>query len=452
ADAVRVGVRPAPPRRPVLRPQGHRLDRLGHVGRRRVGGKGRCGRGEGNRGREPGPAADEDRLRRTGGGGPGRRVGVPLRAAGPVGGRRRGGRERGGGRGRRRSGRRDGLGIGRRRLRRGRRGGERRRRARENEAKSKPSRKTKRVSWQRPYRHRNALQEAWLAVLRLPSMPPRTARRILQHLSSYVLGVAPSPLRFAEYFTRSYERGASSSGGGRLRGRADLDPRPRRPLRPHARPPTRVPPVLRLAVLAPPPPRPVHEAQDEVPQAAVEGPTVQHDAPGVRRGVVLQAPLPAGSVVPSARGSVLPGPDEQPHKEARGVRVPDPQEGRERGRRDDRRRLRRGRGRPVQDPSPRVVPMGALSAREALPPRDVDPRQVGRDRGRRHHAHARRGGVHGAHLQVAFRPGEEEAGRESGGGNAAGRANKRRRVALTFTEPAGLFGGDDVFGGSFKCS
>ena len=39
------------------------------------------------------------------------------------------------------------------------------------------------------------------------------------------------------------------------------------------------------------------------------------------------------------------------------------------------------------------------------------------------------------------------------GGSAAGRAkNKRRKVALTFEEPAGLFGGEDVFGGSFKCS
>ena len=77
-----------------------------------------------------------------------------------------------------------------------------------------PKRATRLVSWQRPYRHRNALQEAWLAVLRLPNMPPRTSRRVLQHLSSYVLAVAPSPLRFAEYFTRSYEAGASPSASG----------------------------------------------------------------------------------------------------------------------------------------------------------------------------------------------------------------------------------------------
>ena len=43
------------------------------------------------------------------------------------------------------------------------------------------------------------------------------------------------------------------------------------------------------------------------------------------------------------------------------------------------------------------------------------------------------------------------------GGDGAGRGGrgdggKRRKVALTFAEPAGLFGGDDVFGGSFKCS
>ncbi|KAL7523396.1 hypothetical protein ACHAXR_000791, partial [Thalassiosira sp. AJA248-18] len=77
---------------------------------------------------------------------------------------------------------------------------------------NKRSKKTKLIAWQQPYKHRNAHQEAWLSVLRLPSPPPRTQKRVLQHLSAYVLNFCPSPLRFAEYFTRSFQAG--SSGGG----------------------------------------------------------------------------------------------------------------------------------------------------------------------------------------------------------------------------------------------
>lgn len=79
----------------------------------------------------------------------------------------------------------------------------------------KRAKKTRLIAWQQPYRHRHAHQEAWLSVLRLPHLPPRTQKRVLQHLSTYVLAVSPSPLRFAEYFTRSF-RGdtmATTSGG-----------------------------------------------------------------------------------------------------------------------------------------------------------------------------------------------------------------------------------------------
>ena len=73
------------------------------------------------------------------------------------------------------------------------------------------------IAWQQPYKHRNALQEAWLSVLRLPNLPMRTQKLVLQHLSTYVLGACPSPLRFAEYFTRSFQGGTSTgnavSGG-----------------------------------------------------------------------------------------------------------------------------------------------------------------------------------------------------------------------------------------------
>ncbi|KAL9180030.1 hypothetical protein ACHAXT_008000 [Thalassiosira profunda] len=74
---------------------------------------------------------------------------------------------------------------------------------------------TKRIAWQRPYKHRFAHQEAWLAVLRLPNLPARTQKLVLPHLSTHVLTVCPSPLRFAEYFARSFRSGTvggSSSG------------------------------------------------------------------------------------------------------------------------------------------------------------------------------------------------------------------------------------------------
>ncbi|KAL7437418.1 hypothetical protein ACHAXH_004892 [Discostella pseudostelligera] len=74
--------------------------------------------------------------------------------------------------------------------------------------------KAKLIAWQQPYRHRFAYQEAWLSVLRLPNLPPRTQKRVLQHLSTYVLSVCPSPLRFAEYFTTSFKGGTTVSNNG----------------------------------------------------------------------------------------------------------------------------------------------------------------------------------------------------------------------------------------------
>ena len=77
---------------------------------------------------------------------------------------------------------------------------------------AKRFKKTKLIAWQQSYKHRHAHQEAWLSVLRLPSIPSRTQRRVLQHLSTYVLGndICPSPLRFAEYFTTSFKGGVSN--------------------------------------------------------------------------------------------------------------------------------------------------------------------------------------------------------------------------------------------------
>ena len=77
---------------------------------------------------------------------------------------------------------------------------------------AKRSKKTKLIAWQQSYKHRHAHQEAWLSVLRLPNIPSRTQRRVLQHLSTYVLSndVCTSPLRFAEYFTTSFKGGVSN--------------------------------------------------------------------------------------------------------------------------------------------------------------------------------------------------------------------------------------------------
>ena len=79
---------------------------------------------------------------------------------------------------------------------------------------TKRSKKTKVITWQQSYKHRFALQQAWLSTLRLPEIPTRTQKHVLQHLSNYVLGVCPSPLRFAEYFTRSFQVGTSNKSTG----------------------------------------------------------------------------------------------------------------------------------------------------------------------------------------------------------------------------------------------
>ena len=68
-----------------------------------------------------------------------------------------------------------------------------------------------RPTWQRAARHRRALQEAWLAVLKIPALPNRALKRALQHLPTSVLPVVPAPLHFADVCTRSYEVGGVTS-------------------------------------------------------------------------------------------------------------------------------------------------------------------------------------------------------------------------------------------------
>ena len=83
-------------------------------------------------------------------------------------------------------------------------------RANNNNKRSK-KKKNNLISWQQSYKHRHAHQEAWLSVLRIPNIPMRTQKRILEHVSTYVLRICPSPLRFAEYFTMSFKGGTTST-------------------------------------------------------------------------------------------------------------------------------------------------------------------------------------------------------------------------------------------------
>jgi hypothetical protein len=72
------------------------------------------------------------------------------------------------------------------------------------------NKKSKLPPIQKAYNHRNLLQEAWLSILRLP-IPPRTTKLILQHVSTYILPLVPTPLRFAEYFTNSFRVGSTTN-------------------------------------------------------------------------------------------------------------------------------------------------------------------------------------------------------------------------------------------------
>lgn len=73
------------------------------------------------------------------------------------------------------------------------------------------SKQSNRPTWQQATKHRRALQEAWLAVLKIPSLPNRALKRALQHLPTAILPVVSAPLRFADVCTRSYEVGGVTS-------------------------------------------------------------------------------------------------------------------------------------------------------------------------------------------------------------------------------------------------
>lgn len=68
-----------------------------------------------------------------------------------------------------------------------------------------------RPTWQQVSKHRRALQESWLAVLKIPTLPTKALKKALQHLPSSVLPIVSAPLRFADFFTESYEVGGVTS-------------------------------------------------------------------------------------------------------------------------------------------------------------------------------------------------------------------------------------------------
>ena len=70
---------------------------------------------------------------------------------------------------------------------------------------------SKKSSWQSLSRHRRAFQAAYISVLKLPHIPLRSVKRVLQHIPSGVFPFVSSPLRFAEFCTRSYEVGGITS-------------------------------------------------------------------------------------------------------------------------------------------------------------------------------------------------------------------------------------------------
>jgi len=76
---------------------------------------------------------------------------------------------------------------------------------------TKPKSKPKLLSWQSIRQHRNALQSATLTILKIPTIPPRTLKRILQDLPIKILPHVANPLRFADFCTRAYDIGGVTS-------------------------------------------------------------------------------------------------------------------------------------------------------------------------------------------------------------------------------------------------
>lgn len=72
-------------------------------------------------------------------------------------------------------------------------------------------RKVKYCSWQTIRQHRSSLQQSTLAVLKIPNIPVRTMKKILQYIPTNILPKVTNPLRFADFCTRAYDMGGVTS-------------------------------------------------------------------------------------------------------------------------------------------------------------------------------------------------------------------------------------------------
>ncbi len=59
--------------------------------------------------------------------------------------------------------------------------------------------------------HQSALQDATLAILKIPTLPPRALKLVLQHLPSKILPNTTNPLRFADFCTKAFDMGGVTS-------------------------------------------------------------------------------------------------------------------------------------------------------------------------------------------------------------------------------------------------
>ena len=71
--------------------------------------------------------------------------------------------------------------------------------------------KVKYSSWQTVRQHRSSLQQSTLAVLKIPNIPVRTMKKILQYIPTNILPKVTNPLRFADFCTRAYDMGGVTS-------------------------------------------------------------------------------------------------------------------------------------------------------------------------------------------------------------------------------------------------
>lgn len=74
-----------------------------------------------------------------------------------------------------------------------------------------PIQKRKYCTWQTVRQHRSALQLSTLAALKIPNIPIRTMKKVLQFIPTNILPNVTNPLRFSDFCTRAYDMGGVTS-------------------------------------------------------------------------------------------------------------------------------------------------------------------------------------------------------------------------------------------------